>query len=156
MVTMVTMVTYHFIIFHVVPLPCGTVLTVWQTEPQPDVVLAVELLILGDTHDEVGDAELAHVYVAILLYPGVITNISSLPAVPLSTATTLAPHCPHSFSPTRAAAGMWGCQAGSGLGNRKLVLTDLTIIIYPVVSVEPPRPIRNYILMPPPPCPPHT
>ena len=53
-------VTYHFIIFHVVPRPCGTVLTVGQTEAQSDVVLAVELLVLGDTHDEVGEAELAH------------------------------------------------------------------------------------------------
>ena len=56
-------VTYHFIIFHVVPRPCGTVLTVGQTEAQSDVVLAVELLVLGDTHDEVGEAELAHVCV---------------------------------------------------------------------------------------------
>ena len=40
---------------------CGAVLTVGQAEAQSDVVLAVELLILGDTHDEVGEAELAHV-----------------------------------------------------------------------------------------------
>ena len=53
--------TYHFIIFHEMPWPRGTVLTVGQAEAQSDVVLAVELLILGDTHDEVGEAELAHV-----------------------------------------------------------------------------------------------
>ena len=46
MVTVTVTVTYHFIIFHVVPRPRGAVLTVGQTEAQSDVVLAVELLIL--------------------------------------------------------------------------------------------------------------
>ena len=53
-------VTYHFIIFPTVPRPRGTVLTVGQAKAQPDVVLAVQLLVLGDTHDQVGQAELAH------------------------------------------------------------------------------------------------
>lgn len=57
--------TYHFIIFHIVARPCSAVLTVGQTEAQSDVVLAVELLILGDTHDEVGQTELAHVCVGV-------------------------------------------------------------------------------------------
>ena len=54
-------VTYHFIIFPTtVPRPRGTVLTVGQAEAQPDVVLAVQLLVLGDTHDQVAQAKLAH------------------------------------------------------------------------------------------------
>ena len=60
MVTVMVIVTYHFIIFHVVPGPRGAVLTVGQTQAQSDVVLAVQLLVLGDTHDQVGQAELAH------------------------------------------------------------------------------------------------
>ena len=39
--------------------PTGAILAVWQTEAKSDVVLAGQPLVLGDTHDEVGEAELA-------------------------------------------------------------------------------------------------
>ena len=58
-------VTYHFIIFATISRARGAVLTVGQTEAQSDVVLAVQLLVLGDTHDEVGEAELAHICGAV-------------------------------------------------------------------------------------------
>ena len=57
--------TYHFVIFQVSRRPCGAVLAVGQTQAQSDVVLAVELLVLGDTHDEVGEAELAHIWCGV-------------------------------------------------------------------------------------------
>ena len=53
--------THHLIVLDVVALTTGAVLAVWQTEAQSDVVLAIEFLVFGDAHDEMTEAELAHV-----------------------------------------------------------------------------------------------
>ena len=53
--------THRLVVLDVVALTTGAVLAVWQTEAQSDVVLAIEFLVFGDAHDEMTEAELAHV-----------------------------------------------------------------------------------------------